>query len=578
MALKRSGFLRSAWDLAWPYWRSEEKWSAIGLLAAIVALTLFSVWLSVRFNMWYNKAYDALQQYNAAAFWWQAVVFAMLSIAYVISAVYQLYLQQILEMRWRRWLTRRFLHQWLDGQAYYRMQLEQAPTDNPDQRIADDLSQFTAGSLSLSLGLLDAVVTLFSFLFILWTLSGILTIPLPWDSHIDIPGYLVIAAFLYAFLGTWLTRRIGQPLVALMFDQQRYEADFRFSLVRLRENAESIAFYRGEERELDTFLRRFARIVDNWWGIIRRRKKLTWFTASYRRVAVIFPFFVAAPRYFAKQIQLGGLIQISSAFGHVQDSLSFIVTAYTTIAEYQAVVQRLAEFKDRVDDIAAAHQGPQPIALEQSEADGGFAGVEVDGLDLHLPDGRSLYQDIALTARPGEPALITGPSGAGKSTLLRAIAGLWPFGRGRIRVGSSHALFLPQRPYLPLGTLEQALVYPGRSDGPGRRELEDALHAVGLGYLIAQLDEEGNWAQRLSGGEQQRLAFARALLLRPQIVFLDEATSALDEPAEANLYRLLRDAPWRPTIVSVGHHGTLRRFHDTVVDLTRRPVSEAVAD
>jgi putative ATP-binding cassette transporter len=577
MAVNRSGFLREAWDLAWPYWRSEEKWSAIGLLAAIVALTLFSVWLSVRFNIWYNNAYDALQQYDSAAFWWQAIVFGLLAFAYVISAVYQLYLQQVLEMRWRRWMTGRFLHRWLDGQAYYRMQLDQTVTDNPDQRIADDLSQFTASSLSLSLGLLNAVVTLLSFMFILWTLSGILTIPLPGGAHISIPGYLVIAAFLYAFVGTWLTRRIGHPLVRLLFDQQRYEADFRFSLVRLRENAESVAFYRGEEREVDTFLTRFARIVDNWWGIIRRRKKLTWFTTSYRQVAVIFPFFVAAPRYFAKQIQLGGLVQISSAFGHVQDSLSFIVTAYTTIAEYQAVVQRLAEFQNRVSEIAAGKSGPQPIAIETADATG-FTGVEVDGLDLNLPNGSLLRHDIALTARPGKPALITGPSGAGKSTLLRAIAGLWPFGRGHIRVGSTHALFLPQRPYLPLGTLEDALIYPGHGARPRRRDVEDALRAVELPYLVEQLDEEGNWAQRLSGGEQQRLAFARVLLDRPEIVFLDEATSALEDAAEANLYRLLREAPWRPTIVSVGHHGALRRFHDTVVDLTRRPVSEAVAD
>jgi len=566
----KQGFLRQAWDLAWPYWKSEEKWSAIGLLAAVIGLTLFSVWLSVRFNLWYNNAYDALQQYDAAAFWWQAVVFTMLAGASVATAVYRLYLRQILEIRWRQWMTGRFLHGWLDDQAYYRMQLNKTVTDNPDQRIADDLQRFTENSLHLALGLLHAAVTLFSFLFILWTLSGILTIPLGGDTHVDIPGYLVITAFLYATIGTWLTRWIGRPLTRLLFDQQRYEADFRFSLVRLREHAESVAFYGGEARELETFTTRFARIVVNWWGIIRRRKKLTWLTASYGQVAVIFPFFVAAPRYFAKEIQLGGLIQITSAFNHVQDSLSFIVDAYTEIAEYQAVVQRLSGFREKMDEIAAERMSARPIEIER-----GGSGVAVETLDLNLPDGQPLRQDIALAASPAKPLLITGPSGVGKSTLLRAIAGLWPFGRGRVRVGDGRALFLPQRPYLPLGTLGDALVYPRAATELPRQSLAEALRAVGLPHLIDRLDEEGNWAQRLSIGEQQRLAFARVLLARPEIVFLDEATSALDEAAEMSLYRLLREAAWRPTIVSVGHHGTLRRFHDMIVDLAPSPLSRA---
>ena len=571
-AATERGFLRQAWGMAWPYWKSEEKWSAIGLLVAIVTLNLITVWLNVRFNYWNNDFYNALQQYDWSEFWRQFAIFGVIALAFMVVGVYSFYLRGILHIRWRRWLTEHFLRNWLGDQAYYRMQLNQATTDNPDQRIAEDLNSFATVTLGLSLGLLSAVVTLVSFLSILWTLSGALTIPLGSGASIAIPGYMVLAALIYAVIGTVLTRWIGNPLVRLNFDQQRYEADFRFSMVRLRENAENVAFYGGEARELDTFQTRFARVVANWWGIIKRRKKLTWFTYGYDQVAIVFPFLVAAPRYFNKVIQLGGLMQIASAFRQVQESLSFIISSYTEIAEYQAVVQRLSGFRARMDEIAADRAAVQPIEIERSGA-----GVAVEALDLDLPDGRPLRQDIALAAGPGKPLLITGPSGVGKSTLLRAIAGLWPFGRGRIRVADAGALFLPQRPYLPLGTLADALVYPRAASELPRERLVEALRAVGLPQLAEHLDDDGNWSQRLSIGEQQRLAFARVLLARPEIVFLDEATSALDETAEMSLYRLLREAPWQPTIVSVGHHGTLQRFHDTVVDLARQPVSEAAA-
>jgi putative ATP-binding cassette transporter len=570
MGTTKRGFLRQAWDLAWPYWISDEKWAARGLLLAVVTLNLITVALNVRLNTWNNDFYDALQQYNWPEFWRQFMIFGIIAFSLIVVAVYSLYLRQILHIRWRRWLTDRYLNNWLADQAYYRMQLSQATTDNPDQRISEDLDRFATITLALSLGLLSSFVTLVSFITILWTLSGALTIPLGGDAAIKSPGYMVFAALIYAVAGTLLTRWIGNPLIRLNFDQQRYEADFRFSMVRLRENAENVAFYGGEGRELDTFQARFARIVVNWWGIIRRRKKLTWFTTGYSQLAIIFPFVVAAPRYFDKTIQLGGLMQISSAFGQVQDSLSFIITSYTEIAEYQAVVQRLFGFGEKMKEIVAERRAPKPIAIER-----GGKGVEVDALDLNLPDGQTLRRNISLAARPGEGLLITGASGLGKSTLLRAIAGLWPFGRGRIRVADGRSLFLPQRPYLPLGTLADALVYPRAAAEFPRASLVEALRAVGLPELRDHLEEEGNWAQRLSIGEQQRLAFARVLLARPEIVFLDEATSALDEAAENSLYRLLREAPWRPTIVSVGHHSTLRRFHDTVVDLAPSPVSRA---
>ncbi len=571
-AATERGFMRQAWDLAWPYWKSDERWSAIGLLVSVIALNLFAVWLNVRLNTWNNDFYNALQQYNWSEFWRQFGIFGIIAFALIVDAVYSLYLRQILHIRWRRWLTEHFLHRWLDDQQYYRMQLDQSVTDNPDQRISDDLDSFATMSLGLSLGLLSSFVTLVSFLSILWVLSGALTVPLGGGARISIPGYMVFAALIYAVAGTFLTRWIGYPLVRLGFNQQRYEADFRFSLVRLRENAENVAFYGGEARELDTFQTRFGRIIENWWGIIRRRKKLTWLTTGYGQLAIVFPFIVAAPRYFNKVIQLGGLMQIASAFGQVQDSLSFIISSYTEIAQYQAVVQRLSGFGERMDEITAQRQGVQPIAIER-----GGVGVEVETLDLNLPDGSPLRHDLALAAGPSNALLITGPSGAGKSTLLRALAGLWPFGRGRVRVADGAALFLPQRPYLPLGTLADALAYPRAAAGVARENLVEALRAVGLPQLAERLDEEGNWAQRLSIGEQQRLAFARVLLARPEIVFLDEATSALDEAAEMSLYRLLRDASWQPTIVSVGHHRTLRRFHDTIVELAPNPVSQAAA-
>jgi putative ATP-binding cassette transporter len=568
--LTKTGFLREAWKLAWPYWRSDEKWSATGLLAAVIVLNLVAVWINVRLNLWNKDFYDALQEYDWQAFWHQLGIFTLIAAAWIAVAVYQLYLRQILQIRWRRWLTDRSLRGWLDNQAYYRIQIDQSTTDNPDQRIADDLDSYTTLSLSLSLGMLNSLVTLVSFLFILWTLSGPLTIPLWGSASLTIPGYLVFAAFIYAALGTWLTQKIGHPLVNLMFDQQRYEADFRFSLVRLREHAESVAFYGGEAHELGVFKGRFGRIVGNWWGIIRRRKRLTWFTAGYQQVALIFPFLVAAPNYFAKRIQLGGLMQIVSAFGQVQEALSFIVTSFTSIAEYHAVVDRLAGFHGRVAAIAAEQEQEQPIAIDRTGS-----GIDVGALDLDLPGGMALQRDLSLTAGSNAPVLITGPTGSGKSTLLRAIAGLWPFGRGRIRLAEGSVLFLPQRPYIPLGTLADALDYPGSGTRPGREAMATALRDVGLAHLVDQLDIDGNWAQRLSGGEQQRLGFARVLLGRPDIVFLDEATSALDEASESVLYRMLREAEWHPTIVSVGHHRSLQHFHDAVIDLSPKVAAAA---
>jgi putative ATP-binding cassette transporter len=549
--------LRDAWGIARPYWFSEDRWAARGLLLVVVALTLGMVFINVLLNQWTNTFYNAMQDKDYAVFVHQLIRFAWLAGLYIGVAVYQLYLNQMLQIRWRRGLTERYLRAWLSDDAYYRLQLVAGETDNPDQRIAEDVRLVSSGSLDLAIGGLRAVVTLGSFVAILWGLSGPLTLPLGFAT-ITLPGYLVWAALLYAIVGTWLTDRVGRPLVRLNFEQQRYEADFRFGLVRFRENTEGVALYRGEADELRSFRERFGAVVRNWWGIMRQQKRLTGFTAGYAQAAVIFPFVVAAPRYFRGDIHLGGLVQTAMAFGQVQVALSFIVSSYTDIAAWRAVVERLAGFEralDRVRSQTATGGGIRRL-------EGAEASLAVEGLALDRPDGQPLIAGVNLTLARGDTALLWGPSGAGKSTFVRAIAGIWPFGRGDIRVPrDARVLFLPQRPYLPIGTLREVVSYPTPAGGVGDATLREALTAVGLRELAGRLDEAGHWALQLSPGEQQRIAFARALVQKPEWLFLDEATSAVDEATEARLYRLLRERLAGTTVFSVGHRGTLRPFH-----------------
>jgi vitamin B12/bleomycin/antimicrobial peptide transport system ATP-binding/permease protein len=543
-----------AWAIARPYWFSEDRWAGRGLLVAVIALNLGIVFINVLLNKWNNAFYNSLQDKDYAAFVSQLFKFTYLAAAYIVAAVYQLYLNQMLQIRWRRWLTDRYLTGWLKDTAYYRMQLHATETDNPDQRIAEDLRLFVSTTLGLSLGFLRAIVTLVSFVAILWTLSGPFTVP---GINVTVPGYMVWAALLYAIVGTWLTDWIGRPLVTLNFNQQRYEADFRYSLVRFRENTEGVALYHGEADELRGFRDRFGNVVRNWWGIMRQQKRLTSFTAGYSQVAIIFPFVVAAPRYFRGEFALGGLMQTASAFGQVQDALSYIISSYTDIAEWRAVVARLVGFNKALDQVRteAAIQG-----IRHEEAPAG--GLDLEHVHLALPDGRPLVEDISVSLRRGDTALISGPSGAGKSTLFRAIAGIWPFGRGRITMpAGDRVLFLPQKPYLPLGTIREIVSYPTPPAGLTDATLREALEAVGLPQLGDRLDESANWALRLSPGEQQRIAFARALVQKPDWLFLDEATSAVDEASEGPLYALLRERLPGATVISVGHRSTLRPFH-----------------
>src|SRR3984893_10429633 len=558
----RRNITHAAWRLAKCYWTSEEKWSAWALLIGVIGLNLGNVYISVRINEWNRSFYNALQAFDSGELFRQLVDFCILVVFAISMSVYGLYLSQTLQIRWRRWLTNRYLGSWLAERAYYQLELG-GRTDNPDQRIAEDLNQFTTYVLILSVGLISSVVSMISFLIILWGLSGPADLARGTWVTLHIPAYLVWAALLYAGIGTWLTVKIGRPLVPLNYARQRFEADFRFGLIRLRENAESVALYGGEPVELKLCQERFGSVFENFRQIMKRQKRLTWFTLSYAQVAVIFPVVVISPRYFLKQIGLGGLMQAVNAFSFVQNALSFIINSYADIAAWQAVTERLGGFEERLQAIHQGKGAPRQVVLQR-----GGVGFELKELDIDTPDGTPLLRGVSFAPARGKAVLIAGPSGTGKSTLLRAIAGIWPYGRGEIRLGKGPIVFVPQRPYLPLGTLANALRYPGIEKGSfPLSSLEAVLEEVGLGSLTAELDDVQNWSQRLSLGEQQRLAFARILLIKPKLLFLDEATSALDETCEAKLYGLLRAAAWRPTIVSVGHRSSLRGFHDQVVEV-----------
>jgi putative ATP-binding cassette transporter len=549
--------LPSAWAIIRPYWFSDDRWAGRGLLLAVVALTLGMVYINVLFNQWNNDFFSALQDKNSAMFRRQLIRVSWLVGAFIVLAVYQTYLNQMLEIRWRRWLTERYLRAWLADGAYYRMQLVAHETDNPDQRIAEDVQLLISHTLALVIGGLRAVVTLATFVAILWGLSGTLNVPVGGLSLI-LPGYMVWVSVLYAVAGTWLTDWIGRPLIRLNFDRQRYEADFRFSLVRFRENTEGVALYRGEMDEFRGFRELFEAVVRNWWGIMRRQKRLTSFTAGYGQGAWIVPSVVAAPRYFRGELGLGGLMQTVGAFNQVQDALSFFVVSYKEIAAWCSVVERLAGFErtlERVRIEAAIGGGVR-------HADGGATQLTVDDVDLYLPDGKPLMANVNLSLLRGDSVLLGGASGSGKSTLLRAIAGIWPFGRGEIRASrDARVLFLPQKPYLPIGTLRDVVSYPMPAAGVDDTTLREALEVVGLADLAGRLDEAGHWALQLSPGEQQRIAFARTLVQKPDWLFLDEATSAVDEATEARLYRLVRERLPGTTLFSVGHRATLRPFH-----------------
>ncbi|MQT14104.1 ABC transporter ATP-binding protein/permease [Segnochrobactrum spirostomi] len=585
-AVRRTASL--AWRLTVPYFstrdvtevelgrfgrlRIREGWLALIMAAIVIAATFADVAIDVRLSYFNNSWYDAIQQHDARAFWSLLLtVFLFWAMIAIVIAIYRYALESYLRIRWRRWLTHRYVGTWLADGTPYRMMIARTATDNPDQRIADDIDQFVQTTQSLTLGLLSAVSNLASFSVVLWILSRNFTLP---GTEMRMPGFLLWGALIYTVLATWITHRVGRPLIRLNFAQQRYEADFRFSLARLREYAEQIGLLKGEQAELSNLQQRFGGIVDNYYAIIARMKRLIIVTAGYSQVNAVVPYVLVAPYYFAGKILLGGMTQTADAFSRVQETMSFFIDSYTTLAAYQAVLDRMQTFEDGIaranrasGDAATIRIAPQAAAPIMPDAPPDTeTAVVVRDLTLRMPEGTPILSIPALTFRGGERTLVMGPSGAGKSTLFRAVAGVWPFGEGVIEVpGGASVLLLPQRPYLPMGPLRRAIAYPAAPDAFGDGAIAEALSAVGLADLVDQIDVEASWTMILSLGEQQRLALARVILAKPDWLFLDEATSALDEPAENALYTLVTARLPGTTVVSIGHRSTLAAFHDRIV-------------
>lgn len=555
-------FFRDVWYLTKSYWQSEEKKKAFFLLGCIIALTLGVVYMLVLLNQWNNSFYSALQNYDAKKIFDELIHFSWLAAIYILLAVYSYYLQQTLILNWRRWLTTRFIDIWLQNKTYYNLQMFGKDTDNPDQRISEDVRQFVEMTLSFGIGILKAFCTFASFVVILYNLSGSLSFTFMGKTW-TINGYMLWASLLYSVIGTYITHIVGRKLVKINFIQQKYEADFRFSMIRLRESAESVAFYRGEAQEGSVFKQRFKMLLDNFWKLVNKQKQLVFLNSGYSQIAIIFPFVVAMNRYLTKEVTLGGLMQVASAFGRVQDSLSYFVDMYSSIAQWQAVVMRLTCFGHHMHDV---YQQAERFHVERFAA---ADVVEVNNMQINLPDGKPLLENISFTLHPGHNVLIKGVSGSGKSTLLRAISGIWPFVDGKIFLPERDKLmFIPQKSYLPLGTLRAALNYPGNKPIDDT-ELIYLMDLCQIGYLKDKLDLEADWSHVLSVGEQQRLAFVRAHIQQPQWLFLDEATSALDEETEETMYSLLQERLPLTTVVSVGHRSTLNKYHELVLRLNK---------
>jgi putative ATP-binding cassette transporter len=559
------------WRLTWPYFRSEEWKSAWLLLVVVIVLSLGGVYVAVLINTWYGNFYNELQAkdltptpvaigtyelFTVNRFLYRMGQFTLLAFLAIVIFVYRIYLQQVLEIRWRRWLTYRMIDRWLGNRAYYRLLLRDYKTDNPEQRIEQDVRDFVSDTLALSLSLMRNVVNVVSFAIVLWGLSGPISFMLA-GREITIPGYMLWVAMAYALVGSLVIFVLGKPLVPANFDLQRFNADFRFRMTRIRENAESIALYAGEKSERDGLEVSFTRVWHNYWRVMILSKRLNWFGNFYDQLAVVFPILVAAPRYFAGAIEFGAIFQVSNAFGRVQDSLSWFVTVFQSLASWKATTNRLVTFADALEQV---EHDARNQTLEVEPQDQPMIGLSV--ADIAVPTGRTLMQDVHLDIPRGDKAIISGPSGSGKTTLFRVLAGLWPFARGKLRIPKgARVLFLSQKPYLPLGTLRDVVAFPSEPGTFTDEQIKDALADVRLPNLVNRLDDDENWSMSLSVGEQQRVAIARALLNKPDWLFMDEATSALDEENERHVYDLVSERLADSAVVSIAHRPSVATYH-----------------
>jgi vitamin B12/bleomycin/antimicrobial peptide transport system ATP-binding/permease protein len=543
---------REFWAIAKPYWVSEERWAARGLLAVIVMLNLGIVWVNVGLNTWNGEFYNALGDKKFDLFKSLILEFGGWALLFIVFTVYQQYLRQMLQIRWRRWLTEKWLDRWTSNQAFYHLAVFDKGTDNPDQRIADDIKLFVEDTLKLSIDFLSSAVSFVTFVSILWSLSGALEV-----AGISIPGYMVWVAIAYAIAGSLGAHWVGKRLAGLHVNQQRYEADFRYGLIRIRDNAEAVALYRAQAIERAGIKQRFSRVVNNWWEIMKQEKRFAWFGSFYGQMALIFPVVVATPKYFSGAIQLGGLMQIVSSFGEVQKALSWFVDAYTKLADWRSYIYRLTDFSKAMSAVEN-----RPKSIELVEASDAAKGVQADHLAMLAPDGRLLFNADGLEIAQGQHTVINGPSGSGKSTLFRALAGLWPFAKGKLQSAPfADSLYLPQKPYLPLGSLRACIAYPAIETKFSGAQILELLQVLGLEKLAPKLDLTEPWHAILSPGEQQRLAIGCAILNQPKWLFLDEATSALSETAELQMYELLIARIPQVTLVSIAHRASVDQFH-----------------
>lgn len=542
--------IRKFWRVTKAYWFGDQRWSALAILGTIVAVVVAKVYSMVMLNEAGGRFFTAMQTRSESGFYYAMFLIGSFLLFQLVCIVVQAALTQWLEIRWRRWLTSHQIDHWLSLRAFYRLRFS-GSTDNPDQRIAEDLRLLTSGTLNLSIGLITTVLTVVAFAGVLWTVSGSLPLTIA-GYDVTIPGYMFWAALIYWLIGAALGFVVGHPLIRLNNRQQGLEADFRFALVRVREKAEGIALYGGEAREHARATTFFDLLYANYLRIIRQNAKLLSFQTFLASGPEILPYLAVVPRYLAGAMELGDVMRIGNGFGQISRALSWLVTSYGTYAEWHATVDRLAEFQGELERLAS-----RPSGFETQRSDNGTHAL--DGVTASLPSGTPIVSDVSLELKPGERVLIKGMSGTGKSTLFCVMAGLWPSGRGQVLLpNDTKSLFLPQKPYIPIGTLRSALWFPAGKDrqpvdGKGDDEARNALRVVGLKSLVNRLDEENHWEQVLSPGEQQRLAIAQAILVKPDWLFLDEATSALDEVQEANVYQAIATLLQQTTVVSIGH-------------------------